>query len=350
VIIPHSNHLSPDEEKELFTIAEDFKVKFQPIVGHQRTIYAIIGDERHPQLIKRIEGLEFIDRVDTIQSPFKLMSRDSHLSDHQTKIGLKTLKNEFVVVAGHCTIDPENPQYFYETCHALKEAGVDMIRGGVWKPRSSPYSFQGDLRSLDILLEARTQTGLPINTEVMDYDQVKICVAAGVDSLQVGARNALNYKLLQQIGELTQSKQTNVMLKRSMHCGPVNEFILAAEYIVAQGNPNVILVPRGTTPTIDGYRNSPDESITLLTKEKTWAPVVVDPSHSVGKAVYVPNACLAAAAYGADGILVETHCLPKKGIGDDPKQAITPDVLKKVITDAKLIFSTSRKYLHHESH
>lgn len=350
LIIPHSNRLSADEEKELFAIADDFKVKIQPIVGHQRTIYAIIGEERFPHMIKRLEGLDFVDRVDTIQSPFKLMSRDSHLSSHQTKVGNKILGKEFVVVAGHCTIDPENPNYFYETVAALKEIGVDMIRGGVWKPRTSPYSFQGDMRSLDILLEARARTGLPINTEVMDFEQTRICVEAGVDSLQVGARNALNYKLLQQIGELTKTTQTKVMLKRSMHSGPINEFILAAEYIVAQGNPNVILVPRGTTPTIDAYRNAPDESITLLAKEKTWAPVVVDPSHSVGKAVYVPNACLAAAAYGADGILVETHCLPKKGIGDDPKQAITPDVLKKVIVDCKAIFANSRKYLHGENH
>ncbi|MEO7425529.1 MAG: 3-deoxy-D-arabino-heptulosonate 7-phosphate synthase, partial [Fibrobacteria bacterium] len=146
------------------------------------------------------------------------------------------------------------------------------------------------------------------------------------------------------VGELTKNTQTRVLLKRSMHMGPVSEFILAAEYIVAQGNPNVMLCPRGTVPTIEGFRNAPDESITVLLKEKTWAPVVVDPSHSVGKAIYVPNACLAAAGYGADGILVETHCQPKKGMGDDPKQAVTPDVLAQIIKDTREIHKFAKHY------
>jgi 3-deoxy-7-phosphoheptulonate synthase len=173
---------------------------------------------------------------------------------------------------------------------------------------------------------------------------LKLCVDAKVDSLQIGARSALNYRLLQQVGELTKSTGTRVLLKRSMHMGPVSEFILAAEYIVAQGNPNVMLCPRGTVPTIEGFRNSPDESITLLLKERTWAPVVVDPSHSVGKSVYVPAACLAAAGYGADGILVETHCNPKKGMGDDPKQAITPDVLAQIVKDTRQIHAFASHY------
>lgn len=346
MIIPLPNRLTEVQEKELFSLAEGFDVTIQPIVGHIRTIYAIIGDERSPVLVNRIEGLSFIDRVDTIQSPYKLMSWDSDLKDHQTKIGNKVLGKDFAVIAGHCTIDPKNKQYFMETAHAVKEAGADMIRGGVWKPRTSPYSFQGDAKSLEILMEVRETLKIPVNTEAMDYDQVKECVMAGVDSIQIGARNALNYKLLQQIGELTQGKEVNIILKRSMHSGPVTEFILAAEYIMARGNLNVILCPRGTTPAVDGFRNSPDESITVLLKERTWAPVVVDPCHSVGKSVYVPNACLAAVGYGADGLLIETHVLPSKGIGDDPKQAITPSVLKNLIQDCHQIHQFSRRYLH----
>jgi 3-deoxy-7-phosphoheptulonate synthase len=344
MIIPLHPRLSDAEFKELEEIASEFNVRIQPIHGHERSIYAILGDETSQDLINRIEGLPYIERIDRIQVPYKLMSRESKLSHHRVKVGSRSLPGDFCVIAGHCTIDPKNKEMFLETAFAVKEAGADMLRGGVWKPRTSPHSFQGDARSLDILLEARERTGLPIDTEVMDYEQLKLCVDAKVDSLQVGARSALNYRLLQQIGELTKDSQTRVLLKRSMHMGPVSEFILAAEYIVAQGNPNVMLCPRGTVPTIEGFRNAPDESITLLLKEKTWAPVVVDPSHSVGKGVYVPHACLAAAGYGADGVLIETHCQPKKGLGDDPKQAVTPDVLAQIIKDAREIHKYAKKY------
>jgi 3-deoxy-7-phosphoheptulonate synthase len=345
LIIPLPQKLNDEQYQELIGITKEFNVSLQPIVGTERTIYAIIGDERTPRLIKRIEGLTFIDRVDTVQEPYKLMSKQSKLIKHEMKVGTKIPGEELIIIAGHCAIDSENKNYMLETAHAVKEAGADMIRGGIWKPRTSPYAFQGDSSSLDILLEAREQTGLPINTEVMNVEQVQICLDAGVDALQIGARNALNYKLLQQIGKMTAGTKTKIILKRSMHMGPVNEFILAAEYIVAQGNPNVLLCPRGTIPAIKGFRNSPDESITVLLKERTWAPVIVDPSHSVGKANYVPNACLAAVGYGADGLLIETHVQPKSGLGDDPKQAITPKVLGEVIKDCREIYSRSKKYL-----
>src|SRR5690606_6114218 len=154
--------------------------------------------------------------------------------------------------------------------------------------------------------------------------------------------NALNYSLLRAIGKAITHRNVAVLLKRSIHMGPVNEFISAAEYIAAFGNPNVILCPRGTTPTLDGYRNHPDESITPLLKEKTWAPVVVDPSHSVGKAIYVPACALAAVAYGADGLCIEAHVKPSDGIGDDPKQALTPDVLAETIRQARAIWQLRR--------
>jgi 3-deoxy-7-phosphoheptulonate synthase len=345
MIIPLHPRLSEAELKELEEIVAEFQVRIQPIHGAERSIYAILGDETSPELINRIEGLDYIDRVDRIQAPYKLMARESRLSHHRVQIGQRLIPGDFCVIAGHCTIDPKNANLFLESSHAVKEAGADMIRGGVWKPRTSPHSFQGDAKSLEVLLRAREATGLPINTEVMDFEQLKLCVDAGVDCLQIGARSALNYRLLQQVGQLTKNTPIKVLLKRSMHMGPVSEFILAAEYIVAQGNPNVMLCPRGTVPGMEGYRNHPDECITPLLKEKTWAPVVVDPSHSVGKAVYVPHAALAAVAYGADGLLIETHCVPKKGMGDDPKQAVTPDVLAQIIRDARQLHATAAKYL-----
>jgi len=347
MIIPKEPHLTPEQEKELEGITGEFGISLQRIQGDKRTVFAMLGDERHELLINRIEGLDYIDRVDTIQKPYKLMSLDSEMAHHSVRVNGAVVGEGFVVIAGQCTIDPKNPNYFYETAAAVKEAGADILRGGVWKPRTSPHSYQGDAKALDILMEAKARTGLAVDTEVMDAEQLKLAMDAGVDMLQVGTRNALNYGLLKEIGRAIKGRSTSVLLKRSMHMGGIDEFILAAEYVAAQGNPNIILCPRGTQPTMDGFRNHPDESIAVLLKERTWAPVVVDPSHSVGKASYVPFACLAAAAYGADGIVVETHVSPKHGIGDDPKQAITPEVLTKVIRDARAVHNLHQGHVHH---
>jgi 3-deoxy-7-phosphoheptulonate synthase len=344
MIIPKEARLRPEQEQELHEITAEFGITLQKIVGDHRTIYAMVGDERHELLINRIEGLDYIDRVDTIQEPYKLMKKDNALAHHRIRINGHVVGEGFTVVAGHCTIDPRNANLFYETAQAVKEAGADMLRGGIWKPRTSPHAYQGDPRALEILIEAKRRTGLPLVSEVMDAEQVGLAVEAGVDILQVGARNALNYGLLREIGRRIVDQPVAVLLKRGMHMGRLDEFILAAEYVVAQGNPNVILCPRGTVPAMDGYRNHPDESITVLLKERTWAPVIVDPSHSVGKGTYVPFACMAAAAYGADGLIIESHVNPKAGIGDDPKQAITPDVLARVVRDCKTIHAIHRQH------
>jgi 3-deoxy-7-phosphoheptulonate synthase len=348
MIIPKESHLTEEQERELESITAEFGIKLQKISGDTMTVYAMLGDERDALLIKRVEGLDYIDRVDTIQRPYKLMAKDSELAHHKVQLNGFVIGNgRFTVIAGHCTIDPKNPQYFYETAAAVKEAGGDVLRGGVWKPRTSPHSFQGDHKSMEILLEGKARTGLPVDTEVMDSEQLDTALAAGVDMLQVGARNALNYGLLKEIGRKIKGRKTIVLLKRSMHMGKIEEFILAAEYVVAGGNPNIVLTPRGTLPTMDGYRNHPDESITVLLKERTWAPVLVDPSHSVGKASYVPFAACAAAAYGADGLIVEAHVKPLSGIGDDPKQAVTPEVLFKMIRDARAIHAMQRAHVEH---
>jgi 3-deoxy-7-phosphoheptulonate synthase len=342
MILPKTNRLTDAQLAEVTTIVAEFGCKIQPIIGAVRTIYAIVGDERDDLMINRLEGLDYIDRIDRIQSPFKLMDKRSDLATHRISIGGVTLGEQLFVIAGACTIDPKNPNYFYETAAAVKEAGANMLRGGVWKPRTNPYTFQGDVKSMDILLEASRRTGLPVDTEVMEESHIPVALGAGVACLQVGARNALNYSLLRAIGRAVDKRDTCVLLKRSIHMGPINEFISAAEYIAAFGNPNIILCPRGTAPTLDGYRNHPDESITPLLKEKTWAPVVVDPSHSVGKAAYVPACALAAVAYGADGLCIEAHVSPNHGIGDDPKQALTPDVLAETIAQAKQLWTLRR--------
>lgn len=339
MILPKSNRLTEAQVAEVTAIVAEFGCKIQPIIGAVRTIYAILGDERDELMINRLEGLDYVDRIDRIQSPFKLMDRRSDLANGRLTLGGVTLGRELFVIAGQCTIDPKNPNFFYETAHAVKEAGAQMLRGGVWKPRTNPYTFQGDTKSLDILMEGSRRTGLPVDTEVMEEEHIKLALDAGVTLLQVGARNALNYSLLRAIGRALGTRTDRaVLLKRSIHMGAVNEFISAAEYIAAFGNPNIILCPRGTSPGLDGYRNHPDESITPLLKEKTWAAVVVDPSHSVGKAAYVPACALAAVAYGADGLCIESHVNPSHGIGDDPKQALTPEVLHRTIRQARQLW------------
>lgn len=344
MIIPKNPQLTEEELKIVKEIVQEFGCTITPIPGETMTVYAIKGDERHELMMNRLEGLPFISHVNKIQSPYKLMDKRSELSKNRFKIGKKQIGEELIVIAGHCTIDPKNPNYFLETAHAVKEAGADVLRGGVWKPRTSPHSYQGDSKAIEVLLMAKEKFNIPVITEVMDVEQLEIVLENNVDMIQIGTRNALNYSLLKKIGELTQFNRIPVLLKRGMHMAPIDEFISAAEYIVSNGNPNVILCPRGTQPNIDGYRNYPDECITPLLKQKTWAPVIVDPSHSVGKAMYVPHAAISAIAYGADGLIIETHIKPSKGIGDDPKQAIEPSVLEKIIEDGKSLFDRIKKY------
>jgi len=338
MIIPNVSALSDGQLKEVTDILAPYGCTVTVIKGQERCIYAIVGDERNDDMVTKIEGLPYVDRVDRIQSPHKLMDIRSSLATHRVKMGGIELGTEPFYCAGPCTVDPKNPNLTIETAHAVKEAGAHALRGGVWKPRTNPYSYQGDTRALSVLMEASRQTGLPVDTEVMDEEQLRIALDAGVHCLQVGTRNALNYALLRQIGEAIAGRDTCVLLKRGMHMSSLQEFISAAEYIVHLGNPNVILCPRGTQPGLDGYRNHPDESIVPLLKERSWAPVVVDPSHSVGKAAYVPAAALAAIAYGADGLCIECNIQPGKGIGDDPKQAVTPESLKQIISETRALW------------
>ena len=343
MIIPNVNALSDAQLKEVTDILAAYGCKLMVIKGQERCVYAIVGDERNDDMVTKIEGLPYIDRVDLIQSPHKLMDIRSSLATHRVKMGGIELGREPFFCAGPCTIDPKNPNLTIETAHAVKEAGAHALRGGVWKPRTNPYSYQGDAKALDILMEASRQTGLPVDTEVMDGEQLRLALEAGAHCLQIGTRNSLNYSLLRQVGEAIAGRDTCVLLKRGMHMGSIQEFISAAEYIVHLGNPNVILCPRGTQPGLDGYRNHPDESIVPLLKERTWAPVIVDPSHSVGKAAYVPAAALAAIAYGADGLCIECNVHPGKGIGDDPKQAVSPEVLKRIILHARELWRITGK-------
>lgn len=346
MIISKAPRLEPHQLREIEAVVGEFGCKIQVIYGAHREIYAIIGDERSETMVNRLLGLDYIDRVDRMESIYKLMDKRSDLSKHRMEIGGVTVGEEPLFIAGHCTIDPENGNAFMETSHAVKEAGAHVLRGGVWKPRTSPHSYQGSVKSLELLVNARKATGLPVITEVMDSFQLRLAMEAAVDMIQIGTRNALNYPLLAEIGQRSAERRLPVLLKRSRHMGPIDEFISAAEYIVSNGNPNVLFCPRGTMPALDAYRNHPDESVTPLLKEKSWAPVIVDPSHSVGRAKFVPPASMAAIAYGADGLIVETHINPMSGIGDDPKQSISPVVLEQLIRDVRALWELKSCWPH----
>lgn len=344
MIISKEPILSSAQLSEIESIVGGFGCQIQVIHGAHRNIYAIIGDERSETMVNRLLGLDYVDRVDRMESVYKFMDVRSDLARHHFSLGGVRLGSEPLIIAGHCAIDPTNGAAFLESAHAIKAAGAHVLRGGVWKPRTSPHSFQGSDASIAYLVRAREETGLPVIAEIMDERQLHVALEAGVDAIQIGARNSLNYTLLTAVGRLTAERALPILLKRSRAMAPVSEFISAAEYLVANGNPNVLLCPRGTLPGMDGYRNHPDECITPLLKEKTWAPVIVDPSHSVGRAKYVPAAALAAIAYGADGLIVETHATPGKGIGDDPKQSITPDVLARLIADIRAVWALRSRW------
>lgn len=333
MIIPKAEKLSLAQLAEVERIVGEFDCSILEIVGRSRCVYAVLGDESRELMFNRLRGLPYVRRVDLIESsPYRLMDRKSGLADHRVKVGETVVGEDGpFFIGGHCTVDPAEPNLYLETAQALKEAGVHALRGGVWKPRTNPYSYQGVDKALEIVLEARSRTGLPVDVEVMDAANLDAALEAKVDVLQIGTRNALNYSLLKEIGSRTAGSSVSVLLKRGRHVASPDEFISAAEYVVAAGNPNVMLCPRGTTPALAGYRNQPDESITPLLKNRTWVPVVVDPSHSVGLAEYVPACCLAAVAYGAEGLCIEAHLDPARGIGDDPKQAVTPDTFAEII-------------------
>jgi len=218
MILPKSNRLTPEQLAEITEIVGEFGCAIQPIIGAVRTIYAIVGDERDDLMINRLEGLPFVERIDRIQSPFKLLDRRSDLANNKIAIGGVTLGEELLVIAGQCTIDPKNPNYFLETAAAVKEAGAHVIRGGVWKPRTNPYTFQGDSKSIEVLMEASRATGLPVNAEVMDEQQVGVVAVrmgehdqppvpgvaelvepAGVDPGLLGPRHQAPVDLLAQV-------------------------------------------------------------------------------------------------------------------------------------------------------
>lgn len=285
--------------------------------GEERTIIGVIGNGR-PLDREPIERMVGVERTVPILRPFKLASRDFH--PRNTVIDLNGVSiggRRLTVVAGPCAV--ESREQLMETAHAVKEAGAAVLRGGAYKPRTSPYSFQGlGEEGLELLAEAREATGLLIVTEVMEPDLVPL-VSAYADILQIGARSMQNYALLHAVGEA----QRPVLLKRGM-MSTIEELLMSAEYILSHGNNRVILCERGIR-TFEPYtRNTLDVSALPLLKQLSHLPVIADPSHGTGKWELVEPVARAAVAAGADGLMVEVHPHPEKALSDGA-QSLKPE-------------------------
>lgn len=284
--------------------------------GTERTIIGVIGDERilniHP-----IETFPGVEKVLPVLKPYKLASRDFKKEDSVVDVGgVKIGGKRLVIIAGPCSV--EGREQLLTTAEEVKKAGAHLLRGGAYKPRTSPYSFQGlGEEGLHYLLEAKTIYGLPIVTEVMDPRDVEL-VSRFADMLQIGARNMQNFSLLKEVGKTRKP----VLLKRGMSA-TMKELLMAAEYILSMGNHNVVLCERGIRTFEEYTRNTLDISAIPVIKEHSHLPIIVDPSHGAGKWKWVIPLSLAAVAAGCDGLMVEVHPNPEEALSDG-EQSLTP--------------------------
>ncbi len=295
--------------------------------GEERTIIGVIGDER-PVEPEHFELFEGVERAVRILHPFKLASRDFHPEDSVVKInGLSVGGNQVVVMAGPCSV--ESREQLMETTAAVKAAGAHILRGGAWKPRTSPYAFQGlGLKGLELLREARDAYHLPVVTEVISPQDVTL-VAQYADILQIGSRNMQNFALLSAVGQV----QKPVLLKRGL-MSTIEELLMAAEYILSQGNPRVMLCERGIRTFEPSTRNTFDINAIPVLKSLTHLPVIADPSHGTGKWELVAPVARAAVAAGADGLIVEVHCDPAHALSDGA-QSLKPDKFARLVQDVR---------------
>jgi 3-deoxy-7-phosphoheptulonate synthase len=295
--------------------------------GEERTIIGIIGDER-PVNLEMFERMDGVERVIRVLQPFKLASRDFRPEDTVVTVnGTKIGGRQVVVMAGPCAV--EDRVQMREAAQSIKEAGVQILRGGAFKPRTSPYSFQGlGQEGLEILVEVSEEFGLAIVTEVMAPEDVPL-VAAHADILQIGTRNMQNYALLHAVGESGKP----VLLKRGM-MSTLQELLMSAEYVLSHGNHRVMLCERGIR-TFETYtRNTFDINAIPALKGLTHLPVVADPSHGTGKWELVPAVSKAAVAAGADGLIVEVHPHPSRAMSDGA-QSLKPEAFARLVNELR---------------
>ncbi|MDQ6675026.1 MAG: 3-deoxy-7-phosphoheptulonate synthase [Chloroflexota bacterium] len=289
-------------------------LKAQVSRGEQRTVIGVIGTGFPEDLLETLEVLPGVERVARITRPYKLASRDFKPADTIVEAGWgqRVGGPEFVVMAGPCSV--ESRQQLLRTADGVAASGATLLRGGAFKPRTSPYAFQGmGVDGLELLEEASRRSGLPIITEVMDPGQVSR-VAESADVLQIGTRNMQNFPLLKEVGRTGKA----TMLKRGLSA-TIEEWLMAAEYIMHAGNPNVILCERGIRTFETATRNTLDLSAIPLIKRMSHLPIIADPSHGTGHRYLVKPMALAAAAAGADGLIIEVHPEPDSALSDGPQ-------------------------------
>jgi 3-deoxy-7-phosphoheptulonate synthase len=291
-------------------------------------VVAAVGEERGRPDLRLLEALETVESVMPVQQPFKLASREVRQTPSEVRIGAVTVGGgPIVVMAGPCSVESESQMR--EVAVAVKASGARILRGGAFKPRTSPYAFQGlKEQGLQYLAEARKLTGLPVVTEVLETESVEL-VAEYADVLQIGARNIQNFTLLRRVGEMGKP----VLLKRGM-ATTIQEFLLSAEYILAAGNPNVILCERGIRTFEPSTRFTLDLNAVPVLKKLSHLPVVVDPSHGTGHWDLVAPMAKAAVACGADGLIIEVHPRPEEALSDGP-QSLKPTKFAQLMRELR---------------
>jgi len=302
---------------------------FRPHVsrGEQRTIIGVIGDERKPQA-ETFGAIPGVEQVHQILKPFKLASREFHKADSVVSVGrVRIGGGHLAMIAGPCAV--ESHEGLDRIAAHVKKGGANILRGGAFKPRTSPYAFQGmGEEGLRILRDVGDKHGMPVVTEVMDPRQVGL-VEQWADMFQVGARNMQNFDLLKEVGKARKP----VLLKRGMSA-TVKDLLMSAEYILAEGNEAVVLCERGVRSFEDSTRNMLDMSAVPNVKGQSHLPIVVDPSHATGRPDLIPSMARAAVAAGADGVHVEVHDCPEKALSDGP-QALLPDQFARLMQDVR---------------
>jgi 3-deoxy-7-phosphoheptulonate synthase len=299
----------------------DRNINVQTIEGTQSTVMGLVGDTSSVE-IELIQALDVVENVKRIQEPYKRANRKFHPSDSLIDLrGTKIGGNNFTLMAGPCSVESE--EQIISIAKNVKDCGAEILRGGAFKPRTSPYAFQG-LRGegIKLLLKAKKETGLKIITEIMDLSQLELF--ADVDIIQVGARNMQNFELLKELGKAGKP----VLIKRGLS-STIQELLMSAEYVMAGGNENIILCERGIRTFETATRNTLDLSCVPVLKEQSHLPVIIDPSHAVGIAKYVKPMSLAAAAAGADGLIIEVHNDPEHAMCDG-QQSITPQTFAEL--------------------
>lgn len=332
MIIVTTAGITPDQLDRLIEHVEAAGLRTHVSRGDQRTIIGCIGEEG---LLSEhgLTQLEGVERVMPVLKPYKLASREFSLGDTAIRLGdpADTVigGRDVVIMAGPCSV--EGRDMMFDTARRVQQCGARLLRGGAFKPRSSPYAFQGmGEEGLRIMAEVRAETGMPIVTEVMDPRQVEL-VASYADVLQIGARNMQNFSLLSEVGRV----QRPVLLKRGLS-GTITELLMAAEYIMAQGNGDVMLCERGIRTYETATRNTMDVAAIPVLKRETHLPVIVDPSHAGGRAHLVTPLALAAVAAGADGLIVEVHPDPACAKSDG-EQSLTPAAFAQMMPQVQAV-------------